>query len=229
MSPDRKSHNHFFTHRVISEVLDVYNIPMKRRLFLGGMVVLPFATPTLAKSKPLSLDEISQYLNSLGTAKGAFTQVDPDGKLSKGMLYIKRPGQMRFEYAAPNNTLVIVKQSRIAIFDQRSNAGPQQYPLWKTPLHFLLKRNINLTTSGVITSHQYDGTSTSITAHNPEHPNHGNIKLVFKNSPIELGQWIVTDESGRKTTINLGKLNKEAYIPSRLFDIDLITNKSDKR
>ena len=229
MSPDRKSHNYLFTPTVITGVLDVYNRPMQRRLFLGGIVALTLAAPTLAKTKPLSLDEISQYLNSLSTAKGAFTQVDPDGKLSKGMLYLKRPGQMRFEYAAPDYTLVIVRQSRIVIFDQRSNAGPQQYPSRKTPLHILLKKNIDLTTSGVITSHLYDGTSTSIVAQNPEYPNYGNMRLVFRDSPIELRQWIVTDESGQKTTINLEKLNKEANIPSSLFDIDLITNENDKR
>ena len=55
------------------------------------------------------------------------------------------------------------------------------------------------------------------------------MRLVFRDSPIELRQWIVTDESGQKTTINLEKLNKESNIPSSLFDIDLITNENDKR
>ena len=202
---------------------------MKRRLFLGGLAALPLAAPALANNEPLSLNQISTYLNSLNSAKGAFTQVNPDGTLSKGTFYIKRPGRMRFEYAAPNDALVIAGQSRLAIFDGRSNAGPQQYPLHKTPLHIILKRNVNLNASGMVTAHQHDGTSTSITAQDPEHPNFGNVKLVFTDQPTELRQWIVTDESGQKTTVILGDLNKKANIPGRLFDIDRIVKEGDTR
>ncbi len=209
--------------------LDAYINPMKRRLFLGGLAALPLAAPALANAKPLSLNEISKYLNGLNSAKGAFTQVNPDGTLSKGTFYIKRPGRMRFEYAAPNDALVIAGQSRLAIFDGRSNAGPQQYPLHKTPLHIILKKNVNLNASGMVTAHQHDGTSTSITAQDPEHPNYGNVKLVFTDKPTELRQWIVTDESGQKTTVILGELNKKANIPGRLFDIDRIVKEGDNR
>jgi len=202
---------------------------MKRRLFLGALAALPLATPAFAASKPLSLNEISNYLNKLLSAKGAFTQVNPDGTLSKGTFYIKRPGRMRFEYEPPNDALVIAGQSKLAIFDNRSNAGPQQYPLYKTPLHIILKKNVNLNTSGMITAHQHDGTSTSITAQDPEHPNYGNVKLVFTDQPTELRQWIITDESGQKTTVILGKLNKKTRLPGRLFDIDRIVKEGDNR
>lgn len=202
---------------------------MKRRLFLGALAALPFAAPALAASKPLSLNEISNYLNKLLSAKGAFTQVNPDGTLSKGTFYIKRPGRMRFEYEPPNDALVIAGQSKLAIFDNRSNAGPQQYPLYKTPLHIILKKNVNLNTSGMITAHQHDGTSTSITAQDPEHPNYGNVKLVFTDQPTELRQWIITDESGQKTTVILGELDKETRLPGRLFDIDRIVKEGDNR
>ncbi|MCO4823325.1 MAG: outer membrane lipoprotein carrier protein LolA [Amylibacter sp.] len=202
---------------------------MKRRLFLGALAALPLATPAFAASKPLSLNEISNYLNKLLSAKGAFTQVNPDGTLSKGTFYIKRPGRMRFEYEPPNDALVIAGQSKLAIFDNRSNAGPQQYPLYKTPLHIILKKNVNLNTSGMITAHQHDGTSTSITAQDPEHPNYGNVKLVFTDQPTELRQWIITDESGQKTTVILGKLDKKTRLPGRLFDIDRIVKEGDNR
>lgn len=202
---------------------------MKRRLFLGGLAALPLAAPALANTTPLSLNEISKYLNGLLNAKGDFTQVNPDGTLSKGTFYIKRPGRMRFEYAAPNDALVIAGQSRLAIFDKRSNAGPQQYPLHKTPLHIILKKNVNLSASGMVTAHQHDGTATSITAQDPEHPNFGNVKLVFTDKPTELRQWIVTDESGQKTTVILGKLDKKTRIPGRLFDIDRIVKEGENR
>lgn len=182
----------------------------------------------MAASK-LSLNEISKYLNELQNAQGAFTQVNPDGTLSKGKFYLKRPGRMRFEYEAPNDALVIAGQSRLAIFDKRSNAGPQQYPLHKTPLHIILKKKVNLNASGMVTAHNHDGTATSITAQDPEHPNFGNVQLVFTDTPTELRQWIVTDESGQKTTVILGKLDKTTRVPGRLFDIDRIVKEGETR
>ncbi len=202
---------------------------MKRRLFLVALAALPLAAPALAASQPLSLNAISKYLNELLSAKGAFTQVNPDGTLSKGTFYIKRPGRMRFEYEPPNDALVIAGQSKLAIFDNRSNAGPQQYPLHKTPLHIILKKNVNLNTSGMITAHQHDGTSTSITAQDPKHPNYGYVKLVFTDQPTELRQWIITDERGQKTTVILGKLDKKTRLSGRLFDIDHIVKEGDNR
>ena len=55
----------------------------------------------------IPLDDISAYLNKMTTAKTAFSQINPDGTISKGTLYIKRPGRMRFEYAPPSAALVM--------------------------------------------------------------------------------------------------------------------------
>ena len=54
-----------------------------------------------ALADKLPLASISSYLNDLTTAKGAFTQINGDGTISTGTIYIKRPGRVRFEYNAP--------------------------------------------------------------------------------------------------------------------------------
>lgn len=195
---------------------------MKRREFLGSLAAataLPLATPALAASK-ISLGELNRYLNSLKTAQGGFTQINPDGTLSKGTFYLSRPGRMRFEYKPPNDALVVAGQGKLAIFDKKSNQGPQQYPLHRTPLNIILRDRVNLNQSGMLMRHDSDGKSTSITAQDPEHPNYGNVKLVFTGSPTELRQWIVTDESGQKTTVVLGKLKTGGRLPVGLFDIN---------
>ncbi|MDR6263179.1 MULTISPECIES: outer membrane lipoprotein carrier protein LolA [Rhodobacterales] len=204
-----------------------YIEPMKRRTLLGALAALSIASPVMAQTKPLSLDQLSSYLNSLTNAEGAFTQVNPDGTLSKGTFYLKRPGRMRFEYEPPNDALVVAGQGTLAIFDKKSNAGPQQYPLHRTPLHIILKDTVNLNTSGMVVAHEHDGTATTITAQDPEHPTYGNVKLVFTDNPTELRQWIVTDESGQKTTVVLGKLVKDKRLQARLFDVAKIIKEGD--
>ena len=56
-------------------------------------VGLAVSAPLAAAAQQLSLNEISGYLNQLRTAKGDFTQINDDGSISTGTIYIKREVQ----------------------------------------------------------------------------------------------------------------------------------------
>ncbi len=175
------------------------------------------ATPSLAQQ--LSLGQVSGYLNSFTSAQGEFTQINADGTISTGTIYIKRPGRIRFEYNPPEESLVVVGGGQVAIFDPRSDSGPDRYPLAQTPLKIILERNVDLTRSNMVTGHTSDGTTTTVTAQDPEHPEYGNIQMVYTSSPAELRQWIVTDDTGQQTTVILGDLLKDRNTPDILFNI----------
>ncbi len=178
--------------------------------------------PITASAEKLSLDQISTYLNQLKSAKGSFTQTNPDNTQSTGSFMIKRPGRMRFEYAAPNPALVVASSGQIAIFDKKSSAGPQGFPIGKTPLGIILKKNVNLKKNNMVINHIEEGALTKVTAQDPKHPKLGTIQLAFSAKPITLRQWVITDQSGQKTTVILGPLNNNARLVERLFDIDQI-------
>lgn len=166
------------------------------------------------------LSELSDYLNSIETAQTTFTQVNADGSVSTGQLYMQRPGRMRFEYeGADEGVLVMAGGGQVAIFDGRSNASPEQYPLRRTPLNLILSDNVDLTRSNMVVDHSGDGTSTTVTAQDPERPEIGTIELVFTGDPVELRQWVITDEGGSQTTVVLGVLELGQRIRSRLFSI----------
>ena len=175
------------------------------------------AVPAMAQK--LSLGQVSQYLNGLQTAQGGFTQINADGTLSTGQIYIKRPGRIRFEYNAPDNSLVMAGGGSVAVFDPRSNTGPERYPLSQTPLKIILERNVNLGQARMVTGHTSDGTSTTITAQDPDNPQYGNIKMVFTADPVELRQWIVTDDVGSQTTVILNDLKRGGSISDSKFNI----------
>jgi len=188
-----------------------------KRFFATALLGLSLALPVQAEQ--LSLGAISSYLNDLRTAKGAFTQINGDGTISTGTIYIKRPGRVRFEYNPPEASLVMAGGGQVAVFDARSNQPPEQYPLSRTPLSLILKRNVNLAQAKMVVGHTYDGTSTVVTAQDPENPEYGNIQLVFTGKPVELRQWVITDNAGGQTTVVLGDLEKGVTLPARLFNI----------
>lgn len=172
-----------------------------------------------ALADKLPLASISSYLNDLTTAKGAFTQINGDGTISTGTIYIKRPGRVRFEYNAPDTGLVIAGSNTVVIFDTKSNQPPETYPLARTPLSIILAGDVNLGQAKMVTGHAYDGTATTVTAQDPENPQYGNIQMKFTGPKPELRQWIINDGNGGQTTVVLGELQKGGNLPNKLFDV----------
>ncbi len=187
-------------------------------------VVMLLATLWLALAGPaqadrIALSELSRYFNAFTTAQGGFTQINADGTLSTGRIYIHRPGRVRFEYDPPDRSLVMAGGSTVAVFDARSNQGPAQYPLSRTPLNLILTRNVDFTRDRMVVQHTNDELTTSVTAQDPEHPEYGNIRLVFSENPTELRQWVVTDDMGRETTVILNDLQFGMDLSAGLFNI----------
>ncbi|MGH1424208.1 MAG: LolA family protein [Pseudooceanicola sp.] len=190
---------------------------MIKRLALAPVLCLALAMPAWAEKLPLG--DISGYLNGMKTAQAKFTQVNDDGSISTGTLFIKRPGRVRFEYDPPEQSLVLAGSGAVAIFDANSNTGPATYPLNQTPLSIILDKNVNLSRARMVTGHTSDGTTTTITAQDPSHPEYGNIQLVFTASPVELRQWVIRDNTGSRTTVILGEMRTGLNLSDFLFDI----------
>ena len=87
-----------------------------RSLALAPALFLALAFPALADKIPLN--ELSRYLNRMTTATAEFTQVNPDGSISTGTVFIQRPGRVRFEYNN-DNTLVLASGGNVAVFDTK--------------------------------------------------------------------------------------------------------------
>ena len=188
-----------------------------RSLALAPAFALLAALPASAEKIPLN--EISRYLNSLKTVVADFSQVNNNGSVSAGKVYIQRPNRVRFEYGGKNKTLVLASGGQVAVFDPKSNQGHQEYPLSKTPLSIILADNVNLGRSGMVTGYSERKNTTVVTAQDPAHPEYGNIQMVFTANPTELRQWVVTDDTGKKTTVVLGEMQKGVQIPPSKFAI----------
>lgn len=189
-----------------------------------SLPALALVRPAFADRIPLS--EISRYFNSFTTAEGEFTQINPDGTLATGRIYIHRPGRARFEYDPPEQSLVMAGGGQVAIFDGRSNQGPNQYPLSKTPLNLILERDVDFSNRRMVVGHTDDGTTTTVVAQDPENPQYGSIRLVFSAAPTELRQWVVRDDTGAETTVILGNMRFGNDLSALLFNI---TAEVDKR
>lgn len=197
----------------------VKSIHMNRRtLVLAAAAAI--ALPLPAAAEPIPLAELSRYFNGFRTAQAQFTQINPDGTLVTGRLMMQRPGRIRFEYDPPDRNLVLAAAGSVNVFDERGNAGPSVYPLNRTPLSLILSERVDLTRARMVVRHFQEGPTTVVIAQDPDRPEYGQIRLVFSADPVELRQWVVTDDMGRNTTVILGEMELGRQLASSLFDVE---------
>lgn len=193
---------------------------MNRRNLLaalsGAMALACLAGAPAASAEDVS--RINSYLNGIDTLRGNFVQIGPDGTVSEGAFYLRRPGRMRFEYADPNPTLVIADGFWVAVLDKRL-ATTDRYPLSETPLYLLLKDDVDLGREGAIQGIEESDGQLKVTAIDPGNEAQGSITMVFDANPLALKQWIVTDPQGLTTTIALRQAQQNVRIAPELFVI----------
>tara|TARA_B100001057_G_scaffold229250_1_gene229521 strand:- start:106 stop:714 length:609 start_codon:yes stop_codon:yes gene_type:complete len=192
-------------------------------LFLSALCL-----STAVWADKISINALSLYLDGLRTVEAKFTQINSDGSLSTGSLYIKRPGRIRFEYDPPNDALVLAAGGQLAIFDPNGNDVPESYPLSKTPLSLILADNINLSRESMVRTHQFDGTSTILTVQDPEHPERGRMALVFTGPNPQLRQWVIEDQNGEQTVVVLNDVTTDMLLNDNLFNV-LINQEKRRR
>jgi len=195
------------------------------RALITSLALMALPLPALADK--IGLAELSAYLNQLATVQSDFTQVNGDGSVSLGKIYIKRPGRVRFEYAPPDKSLVLASAETVAIFDGKSNQPAEEYPLKRTPLNLILAPKIDLARAKMVVGHNEVENTTRVVAQDPEHPEYGTIELVFTANPVALRQWVITDDLGQKTTVILGELQPVDDLKASLFNI--VEEKSRRR
>jgi len=197
---------------------------INRKQFLAGALcaaLIPAAGPALAQSAADARDlrRISNYLNANQTLAGDFVQVGPDGQVNQGRFYLRRPGRVRFEYDPPNPTLVVSDGFWVGVTDTSLNTL-DRYPLSDTPLHLLLKEDVDLAREGAVKKIERAANQMRITAINPDDPSQGSITLVFTDNPLELRQWIVVDQQGLTTTVALRDMRSNISLKPDLFVIN---------
>lgn len=196
---------------------------MKRRDILAALAAIPFAGSALAQDQQV-LTQVSKYMNQLTSVSGRFTQINADGSRSAGRYWLRRPGRVRFEYDG-GQSLVVADGVNIAIFDAKSNAPVQRYPIRSTPLRFLLARDIDLTRENLAYGTDSEGGFTTVNLRDPKAPNDGAMQLRLRNSPPALTQWVVREKSGQTTTVVLESIEPVSNMDMLLFNIEAIARR----
>jgi outer membrane lipoprotein-sorting protein len=196
------------------------NLTRRHALLSAALAALP--TAVLAQAGALSAEDralvasATGYLQSLNEARGRFTQTDARGAVTRGELFLKRPGKARFAYDPPSGLLVVSDGTNVNIHNAKLKTF-DAYPLMATPLSLFLAREIKLDRGVRIARVSRQTGGFSITARDGKKQAEGQITLDFSDSPLALLGWTVTDAQGASTRVRISGLTKVAGLAPSLF------------
>ena len=85
----------------------------------------------------------------------------------------------------------------------------------------ILGQNIDLGKARMVVGHAEVAGTTRVIAQDPQNPEYGTIEMVFSAKPVALRQWIITDNAGGQTVVELGPLVTGLDYPPSTFNIEV--------
>ena len=164
------------------------------------------AAPAAAQAQNGDLAQAVVALRGISTLKADFVQIDRAGKRLKGVMTLKRPGRVRFQYEK-GVPFLIVGDGRALTFVDYQVRQVQRWPIGNTPLGALLDPKRDVMKYGKLQPVSSPNI-VSVEVRDKAHPEFGTITLVFVRKPsapggLELTSWAALDSQNNLTRVNL--------------------------
>ncbi len=174
---------------------------------LAATLPVSFAlVPSPVEAAAGDLDKAVSALRGISTMKADFIQTDRNGQSVSGVMTLKRPGKIRFEYAKGVPMLVVSNGKSMYLVDYEVNQV-QRWPIANSPLGALLDPSRDVKKYGKLlpTSHP---DVVSVQVRDPKRPEFGVMTLIFArdaSSPggLKLTHWVALDSQNHRTTVRL--------------------------
>lgn len=189
-----------------------------KKIFLFLFIILSSINLSFAEGNAEILNSVENYLNNIKYLQANFLQDNKStADLSEGVFYLSRPGKLRIDYNNPFEASLYTNGSITTYYDKDldeiSNIRTSS-----TPLHFLLKENINFNDKSFkITNVEETNTNIMVSFVETDNEEQGYLVLNFKKSPLTLSSIKLVLEDGQEIEMSLYDIsNKE--IKNSIFE-----------
>ena len=172
----------------------------------GVATAPPLVAQTQSASSQAQLDRAVAALRGISTMKADFVQTDRTGQRLSGVLTLKRPGKIRFQYQKGVPLLIVSDGKALTMVDYEVRQV-QRWPIGNSPLGALLDPKRDVARYGKLIP-TGNPAVTSIEVRDPRHPEYGTITMIFVSAPgapggLELTSWVALDAQNKRTTVRL--------------------------
>lgn len=159
-------------------------------------------------------------LRAISTLRADFVQSDTRGQQVRGVLTLKRPGKIRFQYEKGVPMLIVSDGSALTFIDYEVRQV-QRWPIKNSPLGALLDPSRDVGKYGRVMPTGSDRI-VSVEVRDAKRPEYGVITLVFTRKAgapggLELSSWAALDSQKRRTIVTLSNQQYDLAVPDNTF------------
>ncbi|NLR69371.1 outer membrane lipoprotein carrier protein LolA [Novosphingobium sp. ERN07] len=164
------------------------------------------AAPTVAQAQASDVERAVSALRGISTLRANFVQTDRSGQSISGVLTMKQPGRIRFQYQKGVPLLIVGDGKALTMIDYEVRQV-QRWPIGNSPLGALLdpKKDVARFAKQLPTG---DAGVISLQVRDPKHPEYGTITMIFVRNGaapggLQLDSWVALDSQNKRTTVRL--------------------------
>ena len=164
-------------------------------------------------------ERILKYLQNFDSLSSDFIQVNNNGSVLTGKLFISRPGMVRVEYN--EIPLLLISDSKKIASVNKDLDSITFYRIQDIPVALLLYKNFKLKTLKILDFIDFENQfKLKIKEKKEETP--GYIEIIFEKNTFTLKKWIVFRDKLNKTEVLLQNLKLNEKLNKKIFDIDSV-------
>lgn len=177
-------------------------------------------SPAVAQAQPGDLANAVTALRAISTLRADFVQTDMKGQRIGGVLTLKRPGKIRFQYQK-GVPILIVSDGKALTFIDYSVRQVQRWPIGGSPLGALLDPKRDVAQFGKLTT-ATNRSLVSVEVRDKKHPEYGVITMIFVRKAgapggLELSSWATLDSQNTRTVVSLSNQQYGVAVPDNTF------------
>lgn len=192
-------------------------------MFRALLFLFFLTVPAMAQEKQLTEEQqqtvkkIESYFNAIRTIKSKFYQTSNNGGSAQGDFYASKPNRMRLEYQPPH-PIEVVADGHYLIFHDKKLEQVTYLDLDENPAAIILKENFSFQKEDLaITDMTAEPGFITLSVVKKSLPSAGKITLIFKDKPLTLRQWRVTDAQQITTLVTLDNMETNVQVDNALF------------
>jgi outer membrane lipoprotein-sorting protein len=163
-----------------------------------------------------NIKKIFSYLENFSSLKSDFIQINNNGNILTGKIFLSRPGKIRIEYN--ENPLVVISDGKKVATVNKKLKNVTFYSLNDIPIKMLLYKDFDLNTIKILNYREKDNNLFLNLTEN-KFAEQGFVEIIFEKNPFQMKKWTVISNDQSKTEILLNNLEFNSKIEKNKFDI----------
>lgn len=189
-------------------------------LVVSAPALMISAAPAAAQAQSADLINAVAALRAITTLRADFVQTNLRGNRLRGVLTLKNPGKIRFQYEK-GVPILVVSDGKALTFIDYGVRQVQRWPIGNSPLGALLNPRGNAIQYAKLTA-ATNNQIVSVEVRDRKHPEYGVITFIFIRKAgvpggLELSSWATLDSQNNRTVVNLSNQQYGLAVPDSTF------------